>query len=165
MRRLACVACLVLLAACSTTPPAPFPEPGASSPKAAFRLEDPTQASEIVLYALGLVDTGYKFGGSNPDAGLDCSGMVSYVVAQVSGRRLPHNAAQIANLTRPIPRADLRPADLVFFNTDGSPYSHMGIYLGDGKFVHAPSSKGRVRVERMDNVYFSRRYVGARSLF
>ena len=114
---------------------------------------------------MGLLDVGYRFGGRNPEAGLDCSGMVSYVVEQVSGRKLPHSAAQIAELTRPVTRTQLQPADLVFFNTDGRPFSHMGIYLGDGRFVHAPSTNGSVRVEKLDGPYFSRRFTAARSLF
>jgi cell wall-associated NlpC family hydrolase len=161
---------LASLAACSSTPPAPVPPSSSkSSPRqistASFRLDKQENANEIVIFSLGLLDTGYRFGGNNPEAGLDCSGMVSYVVEQVAGKRLPHNAAQIAAITQPIERAALKPADLVFFNTNGQTYSHMGIYLGEGRFVHAPSSKGAVRIERLDNVYFASRFTGARSLF
>ncbi len=177
---------LLLLAGCSQTPPRPVASthtaPHRTSPSGGglgydwdgsipgqmqgnwFALPQAEHAQEIVLYALGLLDTGYRFGGSNPSAGLDCSGMVSYVVEQVSGKKLPHNAAQIADRTRPIPRYGLQPGDLVFFNTMGRPYSHMGIYLGEGKFIHAPNSKGRVRVERLDSSYFTSRFDGARSL-
>ena len=116
------------------------------------------------MYALGLLDTGYRFGGKNPEAGLDCSGMVSYIVEQVSGKKLPYNAAGIAERTRPVPAAAIRPGDLVFFNTLGRSYSHMGIYMGDGKFIHAPNSRGKVRIERMDNRYFAARFEGARTL-
>ncbi|MFA9440704.1 C40 family peptidase [Uliginosibacterium sp. sgz301328] len=151
------------LAACSTTPTPPTsPAPGRAP---AFALDSPDVANEIVLYALGLIDTGYKFGGNNPEAGLDCSGMVAYIVERVSGRRLPHNAAQIASITRSIDRQAVQPADLVFFNTTGQPFSHMGIFLGNGRFVHAPSSRGKVRIENMDNRYFATRYTAARSLF
>lgn len=118
----------------------------------------------MVIFALGLLDTGYRFGGKNPDAGLDCSGMVSYVVEQVSGKRLPYNAAGIAERTRPISTRAIRPGDLVFFNTLGRPYSHMGIYVGDGKFVHAPNSRGKVRVDRLDNRYYADRFEGAHTL-
>ncbi|MGC3964246.1 MAG: C40 family peptidase [Rhodocyclaceae bacterium] len=155
------------LAACSTAPTGPSSSVPAPAPGRApsFSLDTPDVANEIVLYALGLIDTGYKFGGSNPEAGLDCSGMVAYIVERVSGRRLPHNAAQIASITRSIDRQALQPADLVFFNTTGQPFSHMGIYLGNGRFVHAPSSRGKVRIENMDNRYFAARYTAARSLF
>lgn len=129
-----------------------------------FTLEDDAQAREMVLFALGLLDTGYRFGGRNPEAGLDCSGMVAYIVENISGRSLPHNAAQIADRTRPITVAELQPGDLVFFNTLKRRHSHMGVYIGNGRFVHAPSSRGRVRVERLDNRYFATRIDGARTL-
>ena len=157
-----------LLAGCSTTPtpvasPAPPPRTTASSGHY-FSLEGEHQTQEMVLFALGLLDTGYRFGGRNPDAGLDCSGMVAYIVENISGRRLPHNAAQIADRTRPIEVDELRPGDLVFFNTLERRHSHMGIYIGDGRFVHAPNSRGRVRVERLANRYFAQRIDGARTL-
>lgn len=129
-----------------------------------FSLEDEQHTQEMVVFALGLLGTGYKFGGRNPEAGLDCSGMVSYIVEQVSGKRLPHNAAQIAGLTRPITRTELQPGDLVFFNTSRRTHSHMGIYIGDGRFIHAPSSRGQIRIERLDNSYFKPRLDGVRTL-
>ena len=166
-RTFALITISYLVVACSSPAPkttsAPYTTPGqASAPRS--RETDQQTANEIVLQAMGLLDTGYKFGGSNPDAGLDCSGMVSHVVQSVAGLRLPHSAAQIAGLTRPIPRGALQPGDLVFFNTLNRPYSHMGLYIGDGRFVHAPSSKGRVRIERLDSRYFATRFDGARTL-
>jgi len=160
-----------LLAACSTPATRQSTSGNAAEPAVArpemprSKMEDQRAANEVVLQAMGLLDTGYRFGGSNPDAGLDCSGMVSLVVERATGRKLPHNAARIAAQTRPISRDDLRPADLVFFNTNGNPYSHMGIYLGDGRFVHAPSSKGRVRIDQLGASYYAKRFTGARSLF
>ncbi len=158
-----------LLAGCGTLPPggsvSQLPETQGEAPHTSyFTLDNVAQTQEIVLYALGLLDVGYQFGGRNPEAGLDCSGMVSYIVEQVSGRRLPHNAAQIAERTRPIAASELRPGDLVFFNTLNRRHSHMGVYMGDGRFIHAPSSRGRIRIERLDNPYFARRIDGARSL-
>lgn len=156
----------LLIAACSSVPPTsparPEAPPRVSS--AYFTLDEPAHSQELVIFALGLLDTDYRFGGRNPEAGLDCSGMVSYIVEQISGRRLPHNAARIAELTRPIPLEALQAGDLVFFNTRNKPYSHMGIYLGEGRFVHAPSSRGRVRIEALDNPYFRPRIDGARTL-
>jgi len=166
--RLGMLVAAAILAGCSQTPqrvdapsPAPFATP---SSRNWFALPSDVHAQEMVIYALGLLDTGYRFGGKNPDAGLDCSGMVSYIVEQVSGRRLPYNAAGIAERTRPVPSHALRPGDLVFFNTLGRAYSHMGIYLGEGKFIHAPSSRGKVRVDRLDSRYFADRFEGARTL-
>ncbi len=160
------VGAAALLAGCSTTPPVATttPPPATASSGNFFALEGEHQTQEMVLFALGLLDTGYRFGGRNPEAGLDCSGMVAYIVENISGRKLPHNAAQIADRTRPIDVDALRPGDLVFFNTLKRRHSHMGIYIGDGRFVHAPSSRGRVRVERLDNRYFAQRIDGARSL-
>lgn len=160
------VGAAALLAGCSTTPPVATtaPAPATAPGGTFFALEGEHQTQEMVLFALGLLDTGYRFGGRNPEAGLDCSGMVAYIVENISGRKLPHNAAQIADRTRPIDVDALRPGDLVFFNTLKRRHSHMGIYIGDGRFVHAPSSRGRVRVERLDNRYFAQRIDGARSL-
>ncbi|NMG65342.1 hypothetical protein GPA19_10320 [Azoarcus indigens] len=171
--RVAALLVLGLIAGCSSLPP---PAPSTAPPSAPstpstsapardyFALEDDAQTQEMVIFAMGLLDTGYRFGGRNPEAGLDCSGMVSYIVEQVSGKRLPHNALQIAQRTRPIQVSELQPGDLVFFNTQKRPHSHMGIYIGNGRFIHAPSSRGAVRIERMDNPYFSPRLDGVRSL-
>lgn len=157
---------LGLLAACASNPPGNSGRSQTSRQESSRpRLEDQSSANEIVLQAMGLLDTGYRFGGSNPEAGLDCSGMVSLVVERATGRKLPHNAAKIAAQTRSISKEDLRPADLVFFNTTGATYSHMGIYLGNGRFIHAPSSKGRVRIDPLGATYYVQRYSGARSLF
>lgn len=166
---LVAIGAAAFLAGCSTTPPvATTAGVGAGGAVAAtgeyFSLEGEHQTQEMVLFALGLLDTGYRFGGRNPDAGLDCSGMVAYIVENISSSRLPHNAAQIADRTRPIDVSELRPGDLVFFNTMKRRHSHMGIYIGDGRFVHAPSSRGKVRVERLDNRYFAQRIDGARTL-
>ncbi len=157
---------LATLAACSSVPPEK-PQPGSrwSSNRGYATPEQQAQANEIVMQAMALLDTGYRFGGRNPEAGLDCSGMVSLVVEKVTGRRLPQNAAQIAAQTRQISTDEMRPGDFVFFNTSGKPFSHMGIYLGDGRFVHAPSSRGKVRLESLDLAYFSTRFTGARTLF
>jgi cell wall-associated NlpC family hydrolase len=154
----------MLLTSCSSTPEKPAASAQTSRPSH-FRLEDQQTANEIVMQAMALLDTGYQFGGRNPEAGLDCSGMVSLVVEKVTGRRLPHNAAQIASQTRDIRRDELKPADLVFFNTSGKPYSHMGIYLGEGRFLHAPASHGKVRVDKMEMAYYAKRFTGARTLF
>ncbi|QID17881.1 C40 family peptidase [Nitrogeniibacter mangrovi] len=156
------VALLSLLAGCSSAPVIDADAPVAG--RHFVSLSSADEAEQVVLYAYGLIGTGYRFGGRNPEAGLDCSGMVSYIVEQVSGQRLPHNAAQIAAQTRPIRRDALQPGDLVFFNTLNRRHSHMGIYLGEGRFIHAPSSNGSVRIDRLSNRYFSTRFDGARTL-
>lgn len=118
----------------------------------------------MALYALGLIDTGYRFGGKNPDAGLDCSGMVSYIYQQAAGIRVLGSAADIARASRPVSRDALRPGDLVFFNTRNQSFSHVGIYLGDTRFVHAPSTNGKVRIDRLNDRYYAQRYETARTL-
>lgn len=120
---------------------------------------------EVVMVALGLLDVGYQFGGANPEAGLDCSGLVRFIYREAAGVDLPHNAAALARQARPVAGGKLQAGDLVFFNTQGFSFSHVGIYLGDNKFIHAPSTNGRVRVESLDSPYFAQRFQGGRTLF
>ena len=127
--------------------------------------ESSEKAGEIVLFALGLLETGYRFGGKNPEAGLDCSGMVSYVFRQAVNLDLSGSAADLAQRGRPVKRDELRPGDLVFFNTRNAPASHVGIYIGDERFIHAPSSRGKVRTESLASGWFAARYEGGRSYF
>jgi cell wall-associated NlpC family hydrolase len=116
------------------------------------------------MYALSLRNTGYTFGGKNPEAGLDCSGMVAYTYQQAIGKRLSGNAAALAKLGREVARHDLRAGDLVFFNTSGRPFSHVGIFIGGDEFIHAPSTRGRVRVDKLSNSYYASRYETARTM-
>lgn len=166
MRAPLLTACLVslLLAACGSTPPTPAPDrsPPAKLPD---RPASNPKAHEVVIFALGLIDTGYRFGGKNPDAGLDCSGMVSYIYGRAAGIKVNGSAADIARRGRPIERASLRPGDLVFFNTRQASFSHVGIYIGDERFVHAPSSNGRVRIDQLGARYYAQRFETARSYF
>ncbi|MDR2787582.1 MAG: C40 family peptidase [Candidatus Accumulibacter sp.] len=156
---LACTsACL--LSACGGLFPTGEPGPAPSTRPRASAL-----GREVSLYALGLIDTGYRFGGKNPEAGLDCSGMVTYVFRQAAGLKLSGNAADIARRGRPIRRADMRPGDLAFFNTRNAPFSHVGIYIGDDRFIHAPSSNGRVRIDKMSARYYAQRFSAARAYF
>jgi cell wall-associated NlpC family hydrolase len=120
---------------------------------------------EVVFYAMGLIDTGYRFGGKNPEAGLDCSGMVSYVYGQAAGLKVQGSAADIARNGRAIDRAELRPGDLVFFNTLNRSFSHVGIFIGDARFIHAPSTNGRVRIDRLSDGYYASRFEAARTFF
>lgn len=121
------------------------------------------RAQDVVLFALGLVETGYRFGGKNPEAGLDCSGMVTYVFDKAANLKLQGSAADIARKGRPVEMAALRPGDLVFFNTRNKPYSHVGIYIGEGRFVHAPNSAGKVRTESLKSGWFAARFEEART--
>lgn len=159
---LSATALVLLLAACGSPLPRP-PAGDGKSPVAARPVSG--QGNEVVLYALGLIDTGYRFGGKNPEAGLDCSGMVSYIYGRAAGLAVSGSAAEIARNGRAIGREALRPGDLVFFNTSGRAYSHVGIYIGDSRFVHAPSSNGRVRIDHLTDRYYAQRFEAARSFF
>ncbi|MBA3033831.1 MAG: C40 family peptidase [Gammaproteobacteria bacterium] len=129
------------------------------------RLPADSRAHDVVMFALGLVDTGYRFGGKNPDAGLDCSGMVNYVFSKAADLQLGGSAADLARLGQPVGTPGLRPGDLVFFNTRNRPRSHVGIYIGDGRFVHAPNSNGKVRTESLTHGWFATRFEEARTYF
>jgi len=118
-----------------------------------------------LLGALNLLGTPYRMGGRRPETGLDCSGLVRYVYKQTQDIDLPHNARDISRQGEPVEPSELRPGDLVFFNTLGRPFSHVGIYKGDGKFVHASSRViGKVIVSDMNNRYWAARFDGARRI-
>jgi cell wall-associated NlpC family hydrolase len=154
----------LVLAGCGLLSQSPAPVAGERSSFAA-RHAVPERAQDVVLYALGLIETGYRFGGKNPEAGLDCSGMVSHVFDKAAGVRLSGSAADIAQRGRVVDTAQLRPGDLVFFNTRNRAYSHVGIYIGDGRFVHAPNSNGKVRTESLQSGWFAARFEEARTYF
>lgn len=161
----------LVLAACSSTPTKtsgkkPPTKITKTKPNLSLaNIEASGDSREIVMYALGLLDVGYQFGGKNPEAGLDCSGMAAFIYKNAVGVSLPHNAAEIAARTRQISREKLRAGDMVFFNTMNRPYSHMGIYIGDGKFIHAPRTNSTIRVESLQNSHFAARFDGARTIF
>lgn len=120
--------------------------------------------AEVVVKALGLVGVPYRFGGNSPATGLDCSGLVRYVYANTLGVDLPRRSAEISKVGTPIELADLKPGDLLFYNTLRSAYSHVAIYIGEGRFVHAPSRGKKVQVEDMSIAYWTKRFNGARRL-
>ena len=120
------------------------------------------KASEMLMYALSLVGVNYKYGGNSPETGLDCSGFVSHVYRQAAGLILPHNARAISMFGQKIAISELQPGDLVFFNTMRHAYSHVGIYLGENKFVHASVTGRGVEVVDMKENYWVKRFNGAR---
>lgn len=157
----------VLLAACASAPPHPDAARTTTKPKVTLRPVqiDADQRANVIMTALSLLETKYQWGGSNFRQGFDCSGLVKYVFAQATEADLPHNTAQIARISRPIPRDQLQPGDLVFFNTTGTPNSHMGIYLGQNRFINAPSTGGQVRVDSLNSAYYRRHFESVRTLF
>jgi len=120
--------------------------------------EAPTAQAMLTLGAR------YRFGGSSPLTGFDCSGLVTHVFEQAWGVVLPHNVQAQSRIGIPVKRDELKPGDLVFYNTRNLPYSHVGIYLGDGRFIHAPRPGKRVRVESLRSPYWMARFNGARRL-
>lgn len=119
-------------------------------------------ASELVMNAMGFLGVPYKFGGNSADVGFDCSGFVRAVFEESVGKVLPRRSDQQAAATQPIERSELKPGDLVFFNTMRRAFSHVGIYVGDGKFIHSPRAGATVRVEDMRKAYWETRFNGAR---
>ena len=120
------------------------------------------KASELVVNAMGFLGVPYKWGGTDADTGFDCSGFVVSVYQQSIGLLLPRKSEQQAAATQKIDQTDLQPGDLVFFNTMRRTFSHVGIYVGNGKFIHAPKAGAEVRVESMGGSYWQRRFNGAR---
>jgi len=150
-------------------PGAPDAQPAAGARGAVVRMEswlkEKAQVylrSRLVEITLASLGTPYVWGGNDPDQGFDCSGLVRFVYQQAAGLELPRIARQQRRKGKPVQRAQLRPGDLVFFNTRRNPASHVGIYIGDGRFVHAPSRGSLVRIDKLGDAYWSKRYTGAR---
>lgn len=120
--------------------------------------------SVIVMNAMGYLGTPYRYGGNDASSGFDCSGFVKAVVGDSIGLHLPRRSDQQSALGHDVDEEGLRPGDLVFFNTQRRPFSHVGIYIGEGRFVHAPRTGTRIRVESMQASYWQTRFNGARRL-
>ncbi|WP_209304312.1 C40 family peptidase [Pusillimonas caeni] len=118
----------------------------------------------LVSTALEVLGVKYKFGGESPNTGFDCSGLVSYAAEKSLGLKLPRQSSEMARQGISVKRSELKRGDLVFFNTRGARFSHVGIYLGNHKFVHAPRTGSVVRIEDMNIAYWKKRYNGARRL-
>lgn len=120
------------------------------------------RASELVVSAMGFIGVPYRRGGNSVETGFDCSGFVKAIYEQAVGLVLPRRANEQAAATQRVEKQDLQPGDLVFFNTMRRTFSHVGIYIGDNKFIHSPKPGAQVRVEDMGVAYWSRRFDGAR---
>jgi len=119
---------------------------------------------DVAIYALGLIGVAYRFGGETPDGGVDCSGLVRHVFQQVTGVTLPRTAKELSRLGDQVAKKDLAPGDLVFFDTRRFAFSHVGIYLGDNRFIHAPRRGRDVEIAEFDNRYWQKHFNGARRL-
>jgi cell wall-associated NlpC family hydrolase len=149
------------LAGCASSGRAPDARPSPVDPRRSASSADRSQALLVALMALG-VD--YRNGGRSSETGFDCSGLVAHVYEEAYGIRLPRTVLAQSGTGIAVSARELEPGDLVFYNTLGQPYSHVGIYLGEGKFVHAPKTGSTVRVENAASGYWMKRFSGARRI-
>lgn len=162
MRRsagLALIAFAMLLSGCGSLP---APERPVRPPPVTRQHLPPPMAGEIAIRAVAMVGKPYRTGGASIDGGFDCSGFVQSVYREGMGVTLPRLAADQAAHTFVLEQAELAPGDLVFFNTQSRPHSHVGIYVGEGRFVHSPKPGGSVRIESLGRRYWQDRFDGAR---
>lgn len=161
----------LLLTGCSSTVPldeTALPVPSAKPLSADVPSPDNTaydpKRNDLALFALSLLDTRYTWGGRGPATGFDCSGLVSHVYREAAGLPVKGSSADLGQKSRPVDRSRIQPGDLVFFNTLGARHSHVGIYVGGGRFVHASNPKTGVRIDQMNNRYYAQRFEGAGTL-
>lgn len=170
--RLGCAASVCLLLAACATGGGPRHDAGPASHAYGLgedRYREPAElaaaSNDVLMRAIGLVGTPYRYGGDSPDGGFDCSGLVDFVFRDAAGLALPRSTRELIDLDAPrIGRDDLQPGDLVFFSPGGGQVSHIGIYVGEDRFVHAPSSGGTVRLDSLDSAYWKRSYRGAKRI-
>ncbi|MFL7962311.1 Cell wall-associated hydrolase, NlpC family [Pseudomonas sp. NFACC15-1] len=161
--RLALIFLAALLSACASRTPPPAPvvrAPVVFAPPQSF-----SPAAEDVLFrALGLVGTPYRWGGNTPDSGFDCSGLIGYVYRDAAGISLPRSTREMIGMRAPdVGKNALQTGDLIFFATNGgSQVSHAGIYVGEGRFVHAPATGGTVKLDSLSKAYWQKAYLGAK---
>jgi cell wall-associated NlpC family hydrolase len=129
-----------------------------------FKQDTSVGTEDISIAAVGLVDVPYRYGGNTPKGGFDCSGLIVYVYNKAAGIKLPRTIAQMSTQGRSVENQAPAPGDLVFFNTTGEKYSHAGIYVGQGRFVHAPSAGGTVRLDYITTPYWAAKFTEARRI-
>jgi len=158
---LVCGLLLITLVGCSTPP-----RESSNAKQAPATIETPLSAKrqDVVMQAMALLDRNYVYNGKKLHTGFDCSGLVSFVYKESAGVELRGSASDIANKTRAVSANAAAPGDLVFFNTLGPANSHVGIYIGSDKFIHAANERTGVRIDRIDSEYWSKRLEGYRSV-
>jgi len=145
---------ILLLSACASTPPAEKPNV----------ISESSASIDVVMFAMSLAETPYRYGGNSVETGFDCSSFVGHVYKNSVGIELPRSSQELSQVGKLLDRSQLQAGDLVFFNTQHRANSHVGIYVGEGKFVHAPRTGARIRVENMNENYWLSRYNGARRI-
>ncbi len=146
----------------AATPAVDSASPAVSRATQSFLSGVASKAGSVVVGALNMIGVRYQWGGNSPDSGLDCSGFVRYVFRDTLGMTLPRRAEEMSQVGEKVKMTDLKPGDLVFFNTMRRTFSHVGIYIGDNKFVHSPSTGSKIRVDELDDGYWEKRFTGAR---
>ena len=161
--RIGAIVLALLIAACSHVRPRPeIPISRGPNP---LNHHGEQAANDILFRAIGLVGTPYRSGGNTPDSGFDCSGLVDYVFRDVAGVVLPRTSEEISRIrAMDVHRSGLASGDLVFFNHRGSGVAHVGIYVGEGRFVHAPNEGGTVRLDYLDGAYWKDHFSGAKRI-
>jgi cell wall-associated NlpC family hydrolase len=150
---------LLALPGCST-----FSARSNAAKVAQFKQDTSVGTEDISIAAVGLVGVPYRYGGNNPKGGFDCSGLIAYVYVKSANIKLPRTIQEMSGKGQSVEDQAPAPGDLVFFNTTGEKYSHAGIYVGQGRFVHAPSAGGTVRLEYITTPYWAARFTEARRL-
>lgn len=167
----------VIIAGCGGFSGAPAPIEDPTQARVTGRIANPAppllivpgqraapEQSEMLFQVLSSIGVDYKYGGNSHATGFDCSGLVAHVFREGYGVTLPRNTYGQSQAGRPVKPEELQPGDLVFYNTLDRPFSHVGIYLGDGRFIHAPKTGAAVRIESLKNRYWSKRWSGARRI-
>jgi len=165
MKKITCLAALAFVIACGTARANEFPPAAAAEAPQSLSDAYLDTVKDVIFYGLSMVGINYRWGGNSPQTGFDCSGLVSHVFRQIAGLVLPRDSYAMARLGQAINNLeDLKPGDLVFFNTMRKPFSHVGIYLGEKRFLHAPSAGKNVNIVDMTEPYWAKRYNGARRI-
>jgi len=158
MKKILLILLLMLCSACATT----HREDSTASQN--FENIQNDAMNDLVIYAMSLAETPYRYGGSSSESGFDCSGFVHHVFLKSLGLRLPRTSQEMSRVGAPLKESQLHPGDLVFFNTQQQAYSHVGIYVGEDRFVHAPKSGKSIAIVNMRENYWKSRYDGARRI-
>jgi len=153
------ICALLLLTGCGS-----FGSKNNAAKVAQFKQDTSVGTEDISIAAVGLVGVPYRYGGNNPKGGFDCSGLIVYVYSKSADIKLPRTIQEMSSRGQSVENQPPAPGDLVFFNTTGEKYSHAGIYVGQGRFVHAPSAGGTVRLEQITAPYWAARFTEARRL-
>lgn len=160
---------LAALPGCGTAPPTATPASStpahtADGPTTNRSVQSAQLGRDVALYAMSMLDRDYRWGGRQPTQGFDCSGLIAHVYKEAIGVRLHGNAAALARQSRDIHSSTLQAGDLLFFNTLGQPYSHVALYVGNGRFVHAANERKGVRMDKLSNRYYATRFEGAKTV-